>query len=401
MAILVAHPDTQHSVHAARGLRRAGLLECLYTSFSLRRPRWLGPIIERCAPSAYARLAQHRGHADFATEELRVYPLHLVASRFGREWSRGTRRSFGRAAARLAAKRGAGVMAFDSNALETFRCLEGRGLPRILDQSIAHRRWRERVCAEERASFPDWEQAWDSSESPAHVIEEEDEEIARADLILCGSEFCASTMRAEGVAADKLAVAEYGADTVKFAPGEPQRTASVRLLFVGALQLRKGVPYLLEAVQRLEGLGVKLTLAGLVRIRQERLLPYSDFAQVLGSRLHAEMPGLYRSHDIYVFPSLVEGSSLSIYEALASGLPVITTPNSGSIVRDGVEGLLVPPRDVEALAHAIERLAREPELRLEMGRAARRRAVQFGTWESYGARLAGRVLARFPEVARS
>ena len=252
MTIIVAHPDTQHSVHAARGLRRAGLLEYLFTSFSLQRPALLAAVLEALTPRYHLRLAQHRGHQDFGPDELRVFPAHLVATRLGRRWASVTRRAFARAAARMAIRRQAGVMAFNSNATETFRLLEGRGLACILDQSIAHRRWRERVGAEEMAAFPGWERERDRRDPVSQVLADEDEEVARADLILCGSEFCAETMIQEGVDPRKVAIVEYGADTDKFTPALRARESreGVRLLFVGALVLRKGVPYLLEAVKQ-------------------------------------------------------------------------------------------------------------------------------------------------------
>jgi glycosyltransferase involved in cell wall biosynthesis len=367
------------------------MLECLFTGFSLRRPPWLGRAIEALAPEAHRRLAQHRDHSDFSPRELRVFPLHLVASRLGPRWDHYTREAFARAAARLAVNRSAGVMAFDTNASTTFAALEGRGLPRILDQSIAHRRWRDRMGAEEMEAFPGWAASWDSWKASAESAARQDEEAARADLILCGSEFCARTMAAEGIDPRKLAVVEYGAETTRFTPprepAEPR--AELRLLFVGAVVLRKGIPYLLEAVKRVGArMAVKLTIAGKVRVRPEALVPYRDLITIKGTLLHSEMPELYRAHDVYVFPSLVEGSSLSIYEALASGLPVITTPNSGSIVRDGVEGRIVAARDVEGLVGAIETLARDRERRVEMGRAARRRAQEYGDWRHYGERLA-------------
>jgi glycosyltransferase involved in cell wall biosynthesis len=70
------------------------------------------------------------------------------------------------------------------------------------------------------------------------------------------------------------------------------------------------------------------------------------------------------------------------YEALACGLPSIVTPSSGSVARDGVEGLVIPPGEVEPLAHAIETLGRDPALREDMARAARRRSLDF-TWTRY------------------
>jgi glycosyltransferase involved in cell wall biosynthesis len=280
-------------------------------------------------------------------------------------------------------------MAFDTNAAETFRLLKRAGLPCVLDQTIAHRRWSQRVGQRECDAFPEWGDRWGA---PAWRLELEEEEIALADLVLCGSRFCAGTLIEEGTPAAKIGVVEYGADTSRFTPApEPRRGEGLRLLFVGTLALRKGFHHLLAAARRLAPLGIRITAVGAPRVRPEALARYGDVLEAGGFRLHAEMPALYRAHDVYVFPSLVEGSSLSVYEALASGLPVVTTPNAGSIVRDGVEGLLVPPGDVDALAAAIERLAREPDLRIAMGRAARVRAEAFGDWAHYGERLAARV----------
>ncbi|HVP67213.1 MAG TPA: glycosyltransferase family 4 protein [Anaeromyxobacteraceae bacterium] len=211
-----------------------------------------------------------------------------------------------------------------------------------------------------------------------------------ADLILCGSRFCADTVKEEGVSEGKLAVVEYGAETTQFVPNLRPRPddGQVRLLFVGTLSLRKGLHYLLGAARRLMHMGVTVTAVGARRVRSEALGRYAGILMPIGFRLHEQMPAVYREHDIYVFPSLVEGSSLSIYEALASGLPVITTPNAGSIVRDGVEGLIVPPRNLDALTSAIERLAADRDLRITMGRAARERALSYGDWSHYGERLA-------------
>jgi glycosyltransferase involved in cell wall biosynthesis len=90
--------------------------------------------------------------------------------------------------------------------------------------------------------------------------------------------------------------------------------------------------------------------------------------------------------DVFVFPSLFEGSAVVTYEALACGLPSVVTPDAGSVVRDGVEGLLVPAGDVGRLAEGMERLGSDPELRASLGRAARRRAEEFD-WLRYHASL--------------
>jgi glycosyltransferase involved in cell wall biosynthesis len=94
----------------------------------------------------------------------------------------------------------------------------------------------------------------------------------------------------------------------------------------------------------------------------------------------------YRQADVFVLPSLAEGSAEVTYEALAAGVPVITTRAAGSVVRDGIEGRIVPERDADALADAIEELVENRALRDRMAVSARERARNY-TWERYGERL--------------
>ena len=103
-----------------------------------------------------------------------------------------------------------------------------------------------------------------------------------------------------------------------------------------------------------------------------------------------EVHALFQDADILVYPSLHEGSAFVTYEALASGLPVVTTWNAGSVVRDGIEGFIVPVRDVQALVDRLERLYRDPTLRQTMGEAARKRALDF-TWAAYRKRVAAQL----------
>jgi glycosyltransferase involved in cell wall biosynthesis len=102
----------------------------------------------------------------------------------------------------------------------------------------------------------------------------------------------------------------------------------------------------------------------------------------LGRVGHPEVPAHMASADVFVFPSLFEGSAVVTYEALACGLPAVVTPEAGSVVRDGVEGLEVASRDVDALAAAMARLGEDPALRARMGAAARGRAMDFD-WPRY------------------
>jgi glycosyltransferase involved in cell wall biosynthesis len=116
----------------------------------------------------------------------------------------------------------------------------------------------------------------------------------------------------------------------------------------------------------------------------------------LGRVAHSEMPARMAEADVFVFPSLFEGSAVVTYEALACGLPSLATAASGTVARDGIEGYLVPSRDVDALARRMETLGLDPALRARMSVAARARAEAFD-WPRYHAAVRtelGRCLER-------
>jgi starch synthase len=126
----------------------------------------------------------------------------------------------------------------------------------------------------------------------------------------------------------------------------------------------------------------ELTVAGSVPGSGTGLRWYEGSFRHLRGVRPRDMPAVYRAADVLVLPSLLEGSALVVLEAMASGLPVIVTENTGAdAVRDGVEGFVVPARSPEAIAARIEELA-SPELRRRMGGAARARALAFG-WDAF------------------
>jgi len=208
-------------------------------------------------------------------------------------------------------------------------------------------------------------------------------EFEEADFITVPSKFAYDSMIAEGVPKEKLFLIPYGVDTQRFRPGSPP-VGTFRLLFVGQVSLRKGVPYLLEAWQRLHLPHAELWLVGRVMPNIRHAISSFLTDQTIRFLGHRKDPSpLYQVASAFVLSSIEEGSALVTYEAMASGLPLIFTPNCGAVSRDGIEGIQVPIRDVDALAAAIERLYEDPGLAREMGQAGRRRAEDF-TWEAVG-----------------
>jgi glycosyltransferase involved in cell wall biosynthesis len=159
--------------------------------------------------------------------------------------------------------------------------------------------------------------------------------------------------------------------------------------------VRKGLPWLLEMWER-AGIKGKLLLyiLGSVEPRiAERYSHHLDRDDVIIRVNTTDMNEAYRQADVFIFPTHEEGSPLVSYEALAWGLPCLVSPmGAGGVIRDGVEGYVMNPYDVELWAENIRKIAWDRDLRETMGEAARQRAQEF-TWDRVGARRRGQLLA--------
>jgi glycosyltransferase involved in cell wall biosynthesis len=244
----------------------------------------------------------------------------------------------------------------------------------------------DRLVREERGEFPGWE-----PESPdvVTIINQEIGEhalISRSDYALCPSEAVQEDIVTNfGFPRDRTFVVPYGVSESWFkVRNKPIRG---RVLFAGAADLRKGIQYLGLAAEKLSRSGTEFEfrVAGNVQpqVMQQTICRHLNF---LGRVPRSQTPSEFEAADVFVLPSLAEGSAGVTYEALAAGVPVITTRAAGSVVRDGVEGRIVPERDPAALATAIQEIVEDRVKRDRMAHAARDRACEY-TWERYGNRL--------------
>ena len=203
------------------------------------------------------------------------------------------------------------------------------------------------------------------------------------------SEFNRLTHIAQGVPDRKLRVVPYGVDTQHFHPGrDAPLTHPFRVVFVGNFSIRKGAPYLLEAWKLLGWRDAELWIVGNIAHDMSVLIQrhWLDVPGVRFQGFHLDVLGLYHQSDVFVFPSLGEGSALVTYEAMASGLPVVVTDNAGSLARADIDGEVIAPASSDAIAAALERMRSDPKRRMEMGRNARQRINSY-SWHSYGDRL--------------
>jgi glycosyltransferase involved in cell wall biosynthesis len=244
----------------------------------------------------------------------------------------------------------------------------------------------ERILKEERKLFPDWEPEPPDYDSIRREFPESSVLLTQTDFAICPSEPVRDDLAENfGIPLERSAVVPYGMNP-KLLERElkPQRG---RVLFVGTAELRKGIHYLAMAAEKLTARNIRceFRVAGNVSpeiARRSECRHLNFLGRVPRERIAEE----YQSADVFVLPSLAEGSAEVTYEALAAGVPVVTTRAAGSVVRDGIEGRIVPERDTDALANAIQELLENCALRDRMALAARERARDF-TWEKYGERL--------------
>jgi phosphatidylinositol alpha-mannosyltransferase len=180
-----------------------------------------------------------------------------------------------------------------------------------------------------------------------------------------------------------------GVDTETFQPDRNERPGSDRfcILYVGRLEPYKGVADLIEALSIVNDPTICLKIAGdgslNQALRQQTTdLGLNDRVAFLGGIRKQEMPGVYGSADALCLPSIVEGMSNVVLEAMASGLPVVVTdiPGSRDLVQNDRSGLIVPPSEPGKVAEALQKLAGSAETRKRFSAAARIKAGEM-SWK--------------------
>jgi glycosyltransferase involved in cell wall biosynthesis len=201
---------------------------------------------------------------------------------------------------------------------------------------------------------------------------------------MVSSQFVYQTMIQRGVPAGKLRLVQLGYEPKHFYPGD-KSDSLYRVIFVGALSLQKGLPYLLEGFKmaQLPPAQSELLIVGEPFPDARAFLPkYAGLYRRLRFIPHSELARVYHSGSVFVLPSIQEGFGMVVYEAAACGLPVIVSQNVGAAIRDGQDGFVVPIRSAEAIAEKLVYLFDHEAERQQMGHSARDYVGQF-TWERY------------------
>jgi glycosyltransferase involved in cell wall biosynthesis len=228
---------------------------------------------------------------------------------------------------------------------------------------------------------------------PAHTITEDSIADENAQLDLAGFVYCpsyevSSSMQGAGVPHEKLICTSYGlrdADIVSAKiPSQRQNHEHLTAIFVGRIGVRKAAHLLLKYWVK-SGIKGTLKLVGNIETDARPLInPYLNRPDVEHIPFTHNVKAVYETADLFILPSLEEGSPLVTYQALGAGLPCLVSPmGGGGIIEDGVEGLVNEPHDADAWVDAIRRIFTDHELRRSLGQNAYRKAPQY-LWSNVG-----------------
>ncbi len=391
--VVVVHSGARDRYQVALGLSQAGLLQCLVTDFfwSEETPirRWLAQHLparfvsllrQRSAPglpAAQVKTCLSAGVAGFFLDKARVIPYSV------RRWS--TRRAdatLGRAAGRIARETGTELLSYNYYAFSAFKEL---GRPGLLFQMHPHPETMRDLLQAEMAAHPECaaslQQEWELN-LPPEDFQRLVDETTMPIRSLAASSFTRSSLVDHGVPAQSVSVVPYGIDLRVFHPDEQQprpADAPLKLLFVGRINQRKGIKYLLQAIALLPQADLELTVCG-------RVMDNLDLFQAAGHRVRirpsvssSALIAAYQQADLFVLPSIAEGFGQVLLESLACGLPVLATTHTAApdLIQDGREGFIVEPRRPDQIAKRIQWALDHRQDLLAMRSAARLCAEQF------------------------
>lgn len=393
---VVVHAGARDAYQLALALEEHGLLDRLFTDLFWPADAPLPNRLLRRVPSLYRQATQRsapgipfpsvqmnalRGLLCLAAEHIRSVPSPLR-----RRAHRSADAALGKAAGRRASRARAGLVSYSYYGYDAMRQY---GRPAMLFQVHPHPVTVRRILQQELDAFPECAeslgQEWELA-LPAEDFEHLVTETQMASRFLAASSFTRSSLVENGAAFDSVSVIPYGVDLVRFHPAEEPRprSAKLQLLFVGRINQRKGVKYLLQALQMFKPEDVGLTICGRV-VDSLSLFRDSGLAiDIRPSVSNEELIRAYQNADLFIFPSVAEGFAQVLLESLACGLPILSTTHTAApdLITEGVEGFIVDPRRPDLLAERISWCLENRSALEAMRGPARATAEQF-TWERF------------------
>lgn len=405
--VAIAHPLQQHSYRLAEAIESTGTLLRYYTTVYYKGERPIYRLLDRCLPTNTANRMHGRSSAKIEPSVRAFHAVlgvvYLLAIRIDHNkivepiLYQLLVRLFGRRVAKDLRHDSAAscLVMYDTTAYDCFRQMRRYrpDIVRILDMSSAPADLIRKTLIQELATREPFSQSvrvklrsYTERRCRRYM-----NELSLAHHILVPSTFVLESLVEVGVPREKLILCPYGVDVPSNSTAQSRRQVGTRpmgFLFVGRVEAAKGIHYLLDAFSRLNPNLCSLTVVGSIECNPEDLDKYRPRVTFTGPLGRKEVLAAYRAADVYVMPSLFEGLSLTILEAMAAGLPVIASTRSAGadLIRDGVEGFVVEAGSSTALMEAVSWALDHPDDMALMGRRAAS-VVQNYTWRHYSERV--------------
>lgn len=350
----------------AVALASVGRLGRLYaggylTKWSLRAISQLADITQR---SELLRWTQ-RSSPDLDDSLSRSILGHLFVTFLVRDHDRAfflQRTIFSRTAGR--ASQSSVIIAEQTEALEAFQLASERGAKCYLLLTGQSPGGRSFWLDEEHKRWPPAGAISPACGDIPKLVQREIAEMRLATALLSPSNFVTNSLRyhpeLDGKPVFRVTWPVWGNDLVRSEPKEGSTREPLHVLFVGALSLLKGAMYLVQALEKLTPGSFTAKFVGGGCLPATLMSRCTRVANVLGHVPYTQMQELYRWADVLVLPSLSEGRARVTIEAMSAGLPVIVTPNTGAPIEDGVDGIMIPPREPDAIVNALAHIMDDP-----------------------------------------
>lgn len=376
MKVVISVPGVFHAFHLGRQLQQREALRKIYTSFPRFALDTTGIPRSKVHPIRRSELIMQVGDRLPALKSL----VPTASQRPFVEWKN---RVLDRNVARkLRISDNVLFIGFAGCSLQSIQRANELGFTTVIERSSSH--------ARTQASILDHEYQKNGLDRciPEAWVERGEREYEAADYVATPSTFAYQSFLKHGFDEQKLLCVPFGTDIPESNREESDdMDDTFHFLFSGHLNLRKGIQYLLKAWDRLSINATLILTSGIDEDIRPLIEGYEDDDSIQYIGYVDDLDTWYNRADAFVFPSLEEGSARVTYEAMAHGLPLITTFNSGWVGEDGVHGIEVPIRDPEALATAMRRLYQNPKERKQMSSASRALIGENYTWDDYGRRI--------------
>jgi alpha-maltose-1-phosphate synthase len=396
LSVVVAHSGKQHAYRHAAAVERAGVLHRFITSGYykpdvlpdriLAKSAWLDSRLRRRTLDAIPSAKVVRRWR-FEAPELAARALFGNGD-FAAKLMMRRDATFDRWVARRWATAGNVYWGFQGSCLESLRAARKGGAIAVAEFATAHVTSAIEILSQEAIRHPEWAATISNYHYPDWYRQRLEEEPREADHCVVASEFSRRSLLAVGVDPGKIKKLPLGVDVGDFAFRPRSADGKFRVLFVGGIGQRKGIKYLLEAYRRIRTTSTELVLVGPMGASAAPLGQYGGLFEYRGRLDQAEVIREMHAAHVLILPSVFEGFGLVIPEAMATGMPVIASTHSigPEIIRDGRDGFVLEPDDVEGLASRLDWLGANRTEAVRMGEQAASQSKAL-SWESHANRL--------------